>query len=364
MRRFGLVCEDPNRTERFKQALSNCGLPKLAHRTYRQYIESPEAFQDFLRSIDILRLDSPGGTYESWSAMCRYSGFNPENVPNEFGRINPLRPSNAGFEKLIRDISEAARCPKTYDPEAITLFMNKARTHSFCAENDLPVPRKIPSVKSCRALEMTMKEMGLRRAFMKLKYGSAASGVLAIEKQGRYLRVITTAEMKKNGEDVTLYNSLKVRKYLDEDARHLIDSVLARYEVHIEEWIPKLRLNNHPIDVRLLVIGGKPAHLVIRRSSSPITNLHLGNERFQSDILRGAISEAVWKRLQELGRQVGSYFQKQFCIGLDIGIDSTSEHLFIIEINAFGDYLNDVTFKGMDPYTYQVKALEKIYAKR
>ncbi|MEP3890662.1 MAG: STM4014 family protein [Hellea sp.] len=362
--RFGLVCEDPNRTERFKQALSSCGLPKLAHRTYSQFIESPEAFQSFLGSIDILRLDSPGGSFESWAAMCRYSGFNPENFSNEFGKIYPLKPSNEGFDKAVRAISQAASCPKTFDPKAIALFMDKERSHSFCAKNNLPVPQKIPKVRSCQALETTMKEMGLRRAFMKLKYGSAASGVLAIEMQGRYLRVITTAEMKRSGEDITLYNSLKVRKYLDDEARQLIDTMLARYEVHIEEWIPKLRLSDHPIDIRLLVIGGQPAHLVIRSSSSPITNLHLGNERFQSDILRRTVSETFWNRIQTLGQQVGSYFPDQFCIGLDIGIDRASEHVFIIEINAFGDYLNDVMYEGMDPYTYQVKALEKIYAKR
>lgn len=364
MMRFGLVCEDPNRVERFRQTLSQCGLPELSHQTYTQFINSPDAFRNFLDSIDVLRLDSPGGSYESWAAMCRHSGFEPDNFVNEFGRIYPLSPSHRGFDKAVQAISEMAKCPLTYEPSAISLFMDKERTHAFCKDKKLPVPQKIPIVKSCEALEVTLKHMGLRRAFMKLKFGSAASGVLAIERQGHHLRVITTVEVKELDGQITLYNSLKVRKYLDDHARQLIDTMLSRYDLHIEEWIPKLRLNNHPIDVRLLVIGGNPAHLVIRSSSSPITNLHLGNERFPADILRKSVSKQVWERLHLLGEQVASYFPDQFCIGLDIGIGRKAEDIFIIEINAFGDYLNDVTFNGMDPYTYQVKALEKIHARR
>ena len=364
MIQFGLICEDPHRTESFKQALKACSLPPPRHLTYRQCLSSDDLGVGYLEGADILRLDSPGGEHATWSAISEVSGFKTEAYANDFGKLFPLAPFVTGFGKIINTVTHAVKAQTTYDPGAVLLFMDKRRTHAMCKSQGFPVPKELPQVSSGANLMLSMSELGIRHVFLKLRYGSAASGVLAIEKQGHHIRVLTTVERKIRAGQVYLYNSLKIQKYLDEEALQLIDDILEKFDVHIEEWLPKLRLNNSPTDLRVLFIGGQPAHVVVRCSQSPITNLHLGNQRFSIDALSDHIPNTSWNRIWNIGSKIAALYPKQFCFGLDIGIHNKTKEVFIIEINAFGDHLNHVTFNGMDPYTYQIRALEKIYAGR
>lgn len=362
MMRFGLICEDPQRTESFKQALEKCGHPAPVHLTYSQCLKLDDMGSSRLDGLDILRFDSPGGHYGTWAAISECSGFATEGFPDEFGRIYPLSPFMAGFEKIVNQISATTKVRTTIDPKAVFLFADKSRTHSWNKTNGFPVPRALPQVSSCADLMARISQLGMRRVFLKLRYGSAASGVLAIEKQGQHVRVITSVERKAVSGQSHLYNSLKMRKYLDDEARHLIDDVLAKFDVHIEDWIPKLRLKNNPTDFRVVMIGGEPAHIVVRSSQSPITNLHLGNQRLSTTELGRTVPEETWQKIRDIGSDIGARNPKQFCFGLDIGIHRETGEVFIIEINAFGDYINHVKYKGLDPHTYQIKALEKIHA--
>ena len=58
----------------------------------------------------------------------------------------------------------------------------------------------------------------------------------------------------------------------------LIDA-LCSHRVHVEEWIPKAGLDGHTLDLRVVVIDGTARQIVARLSRSPMTNLHLLNER-------------------------------------------------------------------------------------
>ncbi|MEB9896617.1 hypothetical protein P4K96_24600 [Bacillus cereus] len=59
----------------------------------------------------------------------------------------------------------------------------------------------------------------------------------------------------------------------------------------MERWIAKERLDGKSFDVRLLAVNGSACHAVLRLSSSPITNLHLRNERRPLD--EGMIASGV-----------------------------------------------------------------------
>ena len=363
--RFGLLSGSGLRAEGFTAALISRGHAAPVHLTYAQYIQNPDALRRLLTQLDVLRVDSPGGGFDIWQCFADLTGNPATGFQKRHGQIYPQAPFVEGTFSSVKSASDLANkqgVPCTADPNAVSLFMDKSRTHAFCQAHDFPVPQKLPGAKSCKELENQMSDLGFRRVFMKLRYGSAASGVLAIEKQGQRLRILTSTEMKKSGDEIILYNSLKIRKYLEQDARFLIDHMLANFEIHTEEWIPKLRLDDKPADIRLLVIDQKPAHLVLRSSSGPITNLHLGNQRHAADTLRNILPAAIWDGIHSLGEAIGQLFPDQFCFGLDIGIDRKMERIFIIEINAFGDHLHHVDFDGMDPYTYQLRALEQKYA--
>lgn len=362
--RFGLICENPQRSESFKDALKKSGHPAPVHLTYSECLASGDMGAGRFEGLDILRFDSPGGSYATWSTLSEFAGFSTTNFQDEFGRIYPLSSFMIGFEKILRQITASTPVPTTVDPNAIFLFADKSRAHAWCKANGFPVPTVLPDITSCAELMARLNQLEMRRAFLKLRHGSAASGVLAIEKHGHHIRVITSVERKIIAGQNRLYNSLKMRKYLDDEARDLIDVILDQFEVHIEEWIPKLRLENNPTDFRVVMIGGEPAHIVVRCSETPITNLHLGNQRLSIESLGSLVPESTWQKIRDMGSEIAALHPKHFCFGLDIAIHRKTGEIFIIEINAFGDYLNHVKYKGMDPHSYQIKALEKIYAGR
>lgn len=361
---FGLLCGTGPKAEGFKAALLKRGHQAPLHITYQDFIRNPAGFKALLQQIDILRIDSPGGGYGIWKCFADYTGISTSTYQDRHGQIYPQGPYVAGTNDIIESAQKLAvrqRVPCNVQPSAVRCFMDKAAAHELCRSNGIAAPEALPEVKGWAELDAAMKDMGLRRVFMKLRYGSAASGVLAIETLGSKIRVWTSTERIERDGKTQLFNSLKIQKYLDEDAKHLIDDVAAM-GVHTEAWIPKLRLDDRPCDLRVLVINGAPAHCVVRRSSTPLTNLHLSNERLSLDHVQDIIPNAAWQSVLEIVREAGQLFPEHMCIGVDIAIHKDSLTPYLLEVNAFGDHLNNVTHDGLNPYEFQIRCWEKTHA--
>lgn len=361
--RFGLLCGEGPKSEGFKAALKERGHQAPLHFTYEQFLQDENAFQDLLEDVNVLRIDSPGGGYNIWKCFADHTAISTYGYDEECGQIYPQSPYVKGTNNAVKLAYELAvkhgvLC--TVRPSAVKCFMDKRATHELCG-SDISTPHALADINNWVELDAAMKNSDLRRVFMKLRYGSAASGVLAIEKFGSKIRVWTSVERIHTNGKTYLYNSLKIKKYLDDEARHLIDDIAAM-GVHTEAWIPKLRLDNRPCDLRLLVVGGKPAHCVVRHSSSPLTNLHLGNERLSAKVVRQRLSEETWNNILTIGRKVGHFFPDHLCIGVDIAIHKDSHKPYLLEVNAFGDHLNNVTHGGLNPYAFQIQFLEKTFA--
>jgi len=361
--RFGLLCGMGPRTDGFSEALKARGHPPPILLTYEQFIQNKNALNDLLESVDILRIDSPGGGYGIWKSFADYLGVLTSGHHSRHGQIYPQAPFVRGTYDCVKsafDLAFKQGVPCTVDPHAVQCFMDKTATHKLFTPSIL-TPESLPEVQSWEELRSAMQARSLTNVFMKLRYGSAASGVLAIETFGSKLRVWTSVERVEEGAKTSLFNSLKIRKYLDDNAKRLIDDV-AIMGVHTEAWIPKLRVGGKPTDLRLVVVDGIPAHCVLRCSATPLTNLHLSNERLSAEEVRQRLAAKVWEEVLDIGLKAGQFFPAHLCIGVDIAIHKDTQKPYLLEVNAFGDYLNNVYHDGLTPYEFQIRHLERKFA--
>jgi len=356
---IGLLCPPGPRADDFIKAATSRGLQTPLKLSYTQFLQDPSTLSDILNQVDVLAIDTPGRGYAIWRTFYDALGRTSPIPEEHFGQIYPQDVYVDGTNMAISLASQMARernaiC--TIDPEMVRICMDKAATyHAF---SDLVrMPKALPEIKSCEGLTEAMDKTGSRRVFMKLRYGSAASGILAIEKLGSKLRLWTTVEKTEQG----LFNSLKVKKYLDDHARHLIDD-LAAMGVHTEEWIPKYQIKDRACDLRQLIIGGRTAHAIIRTSSTPFTNLHLSNRRHALSVLNHKISSHTLSHMREMAETIAQQYPKHMCLGVDIAIHKDGEQFFMLEVNSFGDYLNNVYFDGLTPRQYQIRYLERQFA--
>ncbi|MDZ7912386.1 MAG: STM4014 family protein [Rhodococcus sp. (in: high G+C Gram-positive bacteria)] len=179
-------------------------------------------------------------------------------------------------------------------------------------------------------------DAGMSRVFVKLAHGSSASGVIALQWGPReQVSAVSSVEL---GDDGVLHNSLRVRTYRDEWEIAAIVDRLAPDGLHVEQWLPKASLGGRTADVRVVVVGGVATHAVVRTSTTPLTNLHLGGSRGE---LHDAVTAAGenWSQLVELSEQAASCFPAAPHVGVDVLPGVRWRRFSVGEVNAFGDLL-------------------------
>ncbi|MFD8961353.1 STM4014 family protein, partial [Streptomyces anulatus] len=149
-------------------------------------------------------------------------------------------------------------------------------------------------------------------------HGSSASGVLAVETAGPgRVRASTSVERDSSGR---LFNSLRVRRYTSEAEVGRIVDALAPDGLHIERWLPKASQRGRAADLRIVVVGGRATHAVVRTSTSPMTNLHLGGARGDLDEVRAAVTAAggSWREALTMCERAAARFPGTPCVGVDL----------------------------------------------
>jgi hypothetical protein len=108
-------------------------------------------------------------------------------------------------------------------------------------------------------------------------------------------------------------------------------------------------------DLRVVVIGGRAAHVVVRTSRSPMTNLHLLNRRGDIDrVARFVGDELMSEALRQCERAIAECFPRSLHGGVDLLIRSDRRACAVLEVNAFGDLLPGVEWNGMDTYEAEI----------
>lgn len=371
---------DNRRIHLFQVALARSGLEPATVVSYVELLEGRVPLRDVVEPQTIVRLESPGedfileqrllatGADAARAESCSYIPRSQvDALTFDRGLILNSRQWYLGFQRLLERIDqEVADCgtvTQMNQPADVAVMFDKCRCHSVCRAAEIPVPQSLGSVKSYDELVEHMDESGRRRVFVKLAHGSSASGVVALYRNGKRQRAVTTAELVCEDGQIRLYNSLRPRCYTEpDDIRTLIDT-LCRQRVHVEEWLPKASLGEATFDLRVVVIGGTARHVVVRQSHSPMTNLHLGNRRGDVAELRRRMGVKRWSDMLATCERTMELFPDTLYAGIDVCLSPGFRRHSVLEVNAFGDLLPGVLSEGKDTYTVEVEAvLERMAA--
>lgn len=278
----------------------------------------------------------------------------------EPGRMLPSRQWYLGWCVLLEQITaQLAACPPhrlMNHPAEIAVMFDKPRCHALLQSQGIAVPRSLGAVGSYDELLTRMLETGLRRVFVKPAHGSSASGVVAYQVQGHRHQATTTVELVRCGDAVALYNSKRMQVYHDPQTIATLIDALCRQRVQVEQWLPKAGLAQRTFDLRVVVIAGQVQHTVVRLSRSPITNLHLDNERATPDLLLTRMPPEAWQAIRVTCMRAMQLFPRSLYAGIDLLVQPGFHKHAILEMNAFGDLLLDVVHDGIDTYTAEIIA--------
>lgn len=74
----------------------------------------------------------------------------------------------------------------------------------------------------------------------------------------------------------------------------------------------------------------KLTHYVIRCSNSPITNLHLGNQRGDFELFHKHINDEKWKEIKDFIENASQKcFTDSLYIGWDVLLDKKEKYIFL-----------------------------------
>ena len=298
---------------------------------------------------------------EGGAAAARIGRDEALRQPFDRGWIFYPRQWYLGFRAVLRRIDrQRESCPAHHvmNPTgAIEVMFDKGRCHRWLSDREVPCPRAFGPVRCYEELRSRMSQAGLGRVFVKLAHGSSASGVVAMAVVPGRQVAYSTVEMVREGGDLRLYNSRRIRRYeRTEEIAAMIDA-LCREGVHAEQWVPKAGLEGQAFDLRVVVIAGRAEHAVPRLSRNPMTNLHLKNRRGDVEALRARMEPSAWEAVLHTCRRAAAAFAGCLYVGVDVLIAPGYRRHAVLEVNAFGDLLPGVTVGGHDTYAAEVAAV-------
>lgn len=369
------------RVTMFQGALANLGQPLAKVVSYLDLISKKVNLIDVVTPNSIVRIDSTGENFEVEKALLTLGAEakEPLNKTN-FSRISIKQTQQLTFNKglilypyqwylgyleLLKIIKEQLNnCPKHWlmnHPDDILLMFDKSLCHNYLLTNNIAVAPSLGQVSCFDELQEKMQKKRWHRVFIKLANGSSASGVVAYQTNGKEHIATTSTKVIKKDSILYLYNSLKLSVYRNlEEIRELIDALCKHY-VHVERWMPKASFQNSVFDLRVLVVGKKASHVVVRTSKTPITNLHLLNKRGNLAELQVKIGNSLWKQAMEICESTMELFPKSLYAGIDLMFLSGFNKQLVLEVNAFGDLLPNILYNQLDSYEAQILEILENY---
>ncbi|MBN1430387.1 MAG: STM4014 family protein [Anaerolineae bacterium] len=352
----------------FQEALARCGLLPARLVSYADLIAGRMHLAEVVRAGDIVRIETPGRDFEIERQLIALGAGGPDlqsgisaeqalSLDFDKGRIWYPRQWYLGFCKVLRRIdAQLAGAPphhNMHQTEAVMVMFDKPRCHTLLANRGIAVAPALRTIHSYAELHEEMHRVGWPRVFVKLANGSSASGVVAYQTDGRRHRAITTVEMTHSDGELRLYNTRRIQVYED---WHIISDLLdalCRHHVHVEQWLPKAGFEGRVFDLRVVVIAEKARHTIARLSRSPMTNLHLLNDRCDFDAIRSRIAD--WDAARKSCEDALACFPGSLYTGVDLLITSDYRRHAILEMNAFGDLLPGCLHEGLDTYETEIQ---------
>jgi glutathione synthase/RimK-type ligase-like ATP-grasp enzyme len=362
------------RVELFQNAVRNYGLPPAILVPYEDLLTGKVDLTEFDSGETIFRFDAPernftvdrgfisqGANEELNGDHQRISATEAMLLPEQLGRIYYPHQWYLGWRKSLKQWTSNLQGKILNHPDDIGIMFDKIQCQKILRNAGIPVPLSLFEDTNNRVTIDRLKEQmitqNIPRVFIKLAHGSSASGVVAYEFGAGRERAITTVERIIEEGELRFYNSRLIRQYYHSQEITDIIDFLSAESVQIEQWLPKARLGGKEFDLRVVVINQRVYQSVIRVGNSPMTNLHLGNDRREISDLPKGLSQDHWLEMLSTCEKAAACFPRSFYCGVDLLIAPNLKDHYILEINAFGDLLQGITWEGEDTYSTQIRLL-------
>jgi hypothetical protein len=310
-------------------------------------VSHQQAFDHALPAARHYKLETPAASEADFHWLSEIGAEAPLQ-PRAHGELVDLRHYQRGLAIYAERLSLVSRRWLVTPTDALLMADKwRCQQHLAALGNSLCTPALLGEIENFDALQARMREQHCHRVFLKTRYGSSASGVLAIRADASFQRwqMISSVEAS----DGRLYNSLKLR--FDIGLRDIVNIVnqLTIQPCYAETWLSKPKIGNRHFDLRAISFAGLARQCVLRCTNQVLSNLHLGNQRADAAML----STKRKMQLQSCAAQIQAAFPDSTSIAFDA--IPTAEGLYVIECNAFGDLLPEVRVDGLESYDDQAR---------
>ena len=248
-------------------------------------------------------------------------------------------------------------------PSEILQLLDKVACKETLQEHHVAVTTMVAkNVKNYMELKERMVEKKIRSVFLKPVYGSGAAGILALSIHPATGKVVAYTAACVEGD--VLFQQKNIRKITDEKEVETIVNAITSLDTIVERWYPKATIGGEPFDFRVLWQFGRMEYMVARKSTTPITNLHLNNGavpleevlKSEEDWNQGAVQKDIAKVCEE----AMALFTNVQVAGLDVMLDKKTGKPRIIEINGQGDLLYQDIYGENIIYRNQIVKMSRI----
>lgn len=319
---------------------------------WKEFLLNRDKIEGLCSEDTIIRIEPPEKDIELYREFLKLGDSSRQWDNIDLTDFKIVSPSiwYKGFSLIMNELKEK-NLKFMNHPEDILVMMDKKKTYEKLKDSmdGFSLAKSIENISSYEELKKRFGTKGAK-VFIKLRYGSGGIGVIAYEYNPilKRERAYTTLKESKG----SFYNTYKVSKYTSsEKIKPLIDWVISE-GAHIEEWITKPRLKEKRFDVRGIYINGRLAYSLARLSTTPITNLHLKNERIAGDEVFTLEQKT---RIEKALIGAMKSFPKSFYSGTDIII--TEEKAYIIDVNPFGDLMHHLLESEENLYVKELKGI-------
>ncbi|MCG7386488.1 STM4014 family protein [Paenibacillus sp. ACRRY] len=249
------------------------------------------------------------------------------------------------------------------DPEDIATMFDKRKCQQHLSGHGVYVPPVLQSAErilSYSDLRAAMQASGMYRVFVKLAYGSAASGVVAYQinpRTGAEIAVTTVGMTVVKGRPI-FYNEGRMQRYTAREEIEILLDWLCAEGAQVERWMAKASYGSRVFDIRQLVAGGHAGHAIVRLSQTPITNLHLRNERMLPE--EAGVDDYRLDLVHTAAQTAMAAFPNSWSAGIDVMLTvGANPRAYVLDVNPFGDLLYHVQHNGLGTYEWEMDILRK-----
>ncbi|MGK5045770.1 STM4014 family protein [Janthinobacterium sp. GB4P2] len=352
-----LATQGSKRVRLMQAARAQLRLPPAQVLEWRDWLAQPARLEEALRQHCLLKIEPPGDDpaahLQLLQAGCRLLDRPLVDAPAH-GELLAMDAWFAGFAaamvSLAAQLAELPQARVVNAPAEISLMTDKLACQRHLAAHGVPIPALLGTVESYDHLQSLLHEHDLDRVYLKPRYGSSASGVVAYRhnRTGRQ-QATTSANLSRADGQTRLFNVKRMARYeAAADIAALVDA-LAAQELYAEAWLDKPRCGDSHYDLRVVTVAGRPAHRVARIGDQMMTNLHLDNRRGDA---AGLLNEADLAALEAASALAARAFPASHVTGYDLVVRHSQAR--VLEANAFGDLLPGLLWQGADTYAAQL----------